>query len=64
MPFLVCDRCGDPIGVYEPMWLQHPDGSLTDSSFLEIRDRLGDPHLATRFFHQGCLATDASTEEA
>jgi hypothetical protein len=59
LPFLMCAHCGDRIGVYEHAWLEHPDGSLQASSFLNIEEHLRRSSAKVRFFHLGCLAPDA-----
>lgn len=60
LSFLLCAHCGDRIGVYEHAWLEHPDGSLQASSFLNIEEHLRRGSAQVRFFHLGCLAPDAS----
>ena len=54
---LVCARCGDRIGVYEPLWAELPDGTLHSSSYLNLARC--DLHRESRFWHLGCLAPDA-----
>jgi hypothetical protein len=51
-----CARCGDRIGVYEPLCWERADGSRATSS-LAAMDRRGDrpPHDA-RVFHLACAA--------
>lgn len=51
-PFPRCAACGDRIGVYEPIWLQKPDGSVVGSALLELES----PARDLRLFHSGCLA--------
>lgn len=51
-PLPVCAACGDRVGVYEPLWLQHPDGSVVSSALLELEVR----HADGRIFHSACLA--------
>lgn len=51
-----CARCGDPIGVYEPMWSEQPDGTIVDSALLTIGEDARKGHAHSRFFHHGCLA--------
>jgi hypothetical protein len=50
----VCSACGDRIGVYEPVWLQLEDGTVTASALLQIDRARTEPRL----FHLGCLAVD------
>lgn len=56
--FLRCSHCGDRIGVYERIWVRHRDGTLEESSFLNIRDRA----LPIQLFHLGCLAPDTADD--
>ncbi len=51
-----CARCGDRIGVYEPMWSEQPDGTIVDSALLTIGEDARKGHAHSRFFHHGCLA--------
>lgn len=53
-----CAGCGDRIGVYEPIWLQHVDGSLANTSLLNLGDQVLTGAEAPRMFHLGCLAPD------
>jgi hypothetical protein len=48
----VCPLCGDRIGVYEPIWLERPDGTLVRSGLLALKDTRADG----RIFHSGCLS--------
>ena len=52
-----CAHCGDRIGIYELMWMQQADGTLANTTVLNLDDeqRLDD---SSRFFHVGCLAPD------
>jgi hypothetical protein len=52
-----CTRCGERIGIYEPLWSEFPDGTLHPSSYLNLshEQRRGD----SRLWHLGCLAPDA-----
>lgn len=54
---LVCARCGDRIGVYEPLWLELADGTLHSTSYLNLAKY--DLHQEPRLWHLGCLAPDA-----
>ena len=54
---LVCARCGDRIGVYEPLWTELADGTLHPSSYLNLAGC--ELHHESRFWHLGCLAPDA-----
>ena len=54
--FPTCARCGDPIGVYEPMWWEQPDGSIVDSARLALGEDARSGGARSRFFHHGCLA--------
>jgi hypothetical protein len=47
---------GDRLGVYEPLWLELPDGTLRSTSYLNL-----DPHELceeTSIWHHGCLVPD------
>lgn len=57
--FPTCVRCGDRIGVYEPIWWEQPDGRLEACGVLALRERGVDP-LTARLLHLGCLAPDAA----
>jgi len=52
-----CARCGDRIGVYEPLWVELGDGTLHSSSYLELGGYKS--HEPWRLWHQGCLFPDA-----
>jgi len=54
-PNLCCERCGERIGVYEAIWWHRPDGSIVDSSYLDVRDdpRAKDPD--SKLYHRRCL---------
>jgi hypothetical protein len=58
--FPCCSRCGDRIGVYERIWVQHEDGALEESAFLRIR--ISDLARPIRLFHGGCLVPDTVRE--
>jgi hypothetical protein len=53
----LCARCGDRIGVYEPIWLEQPDGTRVRSGLLA----LGEAPLDGRLFHSDCLAGGGPT---
>ena len=60
LSFLVCTRCGDRIGVFEPLWVELSDGTIHSSSFLNLGQHLGNEECRrARFWHAGCLAPDA-----
>lgn len=44
--------------MYEPIWLQHVDGSLANTSLLNLGDQVLTGAEAPRMFHLGCLAPD------
>jgi hypothetical protein len=50
----VCSACGDRIGVYEPVWLELEDGTVTTSALLQIDWARTEPRL----FHLSCLEVD------
>jgi hypothetical protein len=31
-----CAGCGDRIGIYEPIWVEHPDNGTVRSSYLNL----------------------------
>jgi hypothetical protein len=51
--FLRCAMCGDRIGVYEPIWLELPDGELRRTSYLNLGDH--PEHEGARLWHFDCL---------
>lgn len=55
---LICTKCGDRIGIYEPFWLHQPDGTLVNTAFLPLRAS-GNDDAGSSFFHLGCLAPDS-----
>ncbi len=57
-PFLHCDRCGDRIGVYEPIWWRMPDGSIVPSAFLPMRSSREFGRGSSRYFHAACLVPE------
>jgi hypothetical protein len=50
-----CDGCGDAVGVYEPIWLEHAGGTLRRSSILALSGE--ERAQARRGWHVGCVAT-------
>jgi hypothetical protein len=58
-----CARCGDAIGVYEPVWWELSDGSITDSGLLALGYDPG-RHSDSRFYHRGCLAPEEVPRES
>ncbi len=50
----VCSTYGDRIGVYEPVWLQLENGSLTVSAPLQLDWHRSEPRL----LHLGCLEVE------
>jgi hypothetical protein len=56
--WLLCARCGDRIGVYEPIWLGLVDGSFHRSSYLNLGDHPG--HDPSRLWHLDCLIPEGS----
>lgn len=59
--FLHCDYCGSSIGVYDPFCWKRPDGTVTETAFLEIRDEPDGKHPESRFFHPPCLRAATGT---
>jgi hypothetical protein len=60
--YYLCAGCKDRIGVYEPIWLQHTDGTLATTSLLNLDPRLRMDEDPPRLFHLGCLAPDAISQ--
>ena len=54
-PVLTCAGCGDRIGVYEPLWWEQPDGSITDAALLALGQDARSGRVRSRFYHHGCL---------
>jgi hypothetical protein len=54
---LFCERCGEPIGVYEPIWWQRPDGSIIASGYLPVMSEPDSRHPASCYYHRDCLPT-------
>jgi hypothetical protein len=49
-----CPACGEPIGVYEPIWYVRPDGRAEESGLLAVRELMGeDPEPV--LFHEACF---------
>lgn len=60
----VCATCGDRIGVYEPIWIEQTDGTLTTTGLLEMSQHSdGEPH-AVRLYHFGCLAPNRIPDQS
>ena len=51
---LRCAGCGDVIGVYERLLVEHDDGTLYSSSVLSLSER--DHVRGARLWHLGCAA--------
>jgi hypothetical protein len=58
-----CAGCGERIGVYEPIWLHHDDGTLQRTSWLALNGHLHPRDSEVRLFHIGCLATDTIRQQ-
>jgi len=56
---LVCARCGDRIGVYEPLWLELADGTACTGSYIGLRTG---PQEWSRLWHLGCLPIEELPE--
>ncbi len=50
---LICDHCGEPIGVYEPSVFVRPDGVQTGS--LAAAPELAE--VASERYHASCVST-------
>lgn len=55
-----CEACGDRIGVYERIWVRHPDGRLESSSLLALDAELDTP--SAQLYHTGCLAPSSGPD--
>ncbi len=53
-PSLTCVRCGDRIGVYEPLVVIQPDGSAHRSSYLDAREAPVGAHDGCGLVHASC----------
>ena len=53
-PFPRCAHCADRIGAYEPLCLVRPDGSVSASSLLSVRDDPAFGAPGARLFHRAC----------
>jgi hypothetical protein len=49
---LLCASCGDVIGVYERIWVQRPNGTLSATSLLNLDDE--ERETAVRIWHATC----------
>jgi len=58
---LICAHCGDRIGVYEPLWRRHPDGTFERTSFLIMQQRQPQDPTRSPVWHINCLETDDTT---
>lgn len=52
----LCAFCGIVVGVFEPMWMELTDGTLRDSSLLNLAGDIPSGASCTRMWHFGCLA--------
>ena len=52
---LTCAHCARPIGAYEPMWWRRPDGTLSASGYLRLREDPQYPLAGSAYFHADCL---------
>lgn len=55
--FTLCDRCGERLGVYEPLVLEFSDGTVLHGGLLALRDRAGGD---ARLRHARCHEDGAS----
>lgn len=54
--FPICAHCADRIGAYEPMCFERPDGSVSASSLLHVRQDPAFGLPGTRLYHRACFA--------
>jgi len=52
-----CERCGEPVGVYEPLWFERDDGAIEGSSILNLRSRGLEPRRL-RVWHAACRPSE------
>jgi hypothetical protein len=52
----VCDRCGDRLGIYEPLLVRYPDGRIDRSSYLNLPEHVRAELSAC--FHAQCVPAD------
>ena len=57
---MLCAACGDVIGVYEPAWIERPDGTLHRASMLSLDDRIR--LTSPRAWHASCTINDDPPE--
>jgi hypothetical protein len=53
-PPVLCDHCGDTIGVYEPLVYVDDAGDAVRSSLLRVPDHLRRVRDGAAFFHAAC----------
>lgn len=61
---LHCARCGDRIGVYERLWWQRADGTLTATSHRAVKDGRVQEEPGSRALHLACAGTAAGSPPA
>jgi hypothetical protein len=54
-PLPCCDRCGDIIGVYEPLTWMGADGEPVESSWLHVARDPAAEAPGSVFFHRACF---------
>jgi hypothetical protein len=54
--WLVCARCGEVVGVHEPIWFDHRDGTIRCTSLLNVNAT--ERRMARRVLHTGCIVPD------
>jgi hypothetical protein len=54
-PRLTCARCGEPIGVYEPLSILKLDGTVQRSCYLDVRDEPDGSLDGCALVHAACL---------
>ena len=50
---LRCTGCGKVVGVYEPAWVEHPDGTLHSSALMHLDEKTR--RNAHAIWHAGCF---------
>lgn len=52
--FITCAHCGQRIGAYEPLRIEQPDGSVGESSYLNLAP--WELETRPRLWHPWCFA--------
>ena len=58
---MTCERCGERIGTYEPIWCRHADGEVSLTSRLRVRDEPEAPLSGSTYTHEACGTPQSPT---